>query len=578
MNKAYVCMSVASCVVVLSHAVLQQHQFYPAMEYLSTSKLAVAVMGNMGFVLSLLVYHLVTRVFLGRLREYEVERVQDRVGQAIIETLLAMTIFRQNVESFSLVSQFVLLAFVKILHWLGQDRVDFIETTPHVPVLQHVRLMSMLVFLLVVDVVLLHVSLVNTLTHGVSVHLLFAFEYSMQSSLAMAALLKYVFSLVDQGVWHGSWRGRSVAVFYVDLTKDLVHLITYTAFFMVVFSTYGIPIHLIRDIYWTFRNFQMRVRDFLRYRQISANMENRFPDASEEDLVRADHTCIVCREDMRSGKRLPCHHVFHMECLKSWLERQQNCPICRSVITASNTSASDVAGEEQRHDGDEGAPQNGNARDDGAGEVAATNDTDDSSTSDTDSNINDADTGNISNDREAFLRRLEQQQQREVEGAFAQNREEVGRNSSSSSSSSSSSLKIEDEAVATTSATVDATEDANTNTSTHHEAPERVVPSSEATPPPPVQQQQQHNRFACRDNASPLPSTAGVLAVEDPDLPEKLRREAQDMGLHPTEEQHARAIAVARAAAQATTIAYTSLSAYAGSITIPQPPATTTDE
>jgi len=567
MNKAYVCVSVASCVVVLSHAVLQQHQFYPAMEYLSTSKLAVAVMGNMGFVLSLLVYHLVTRVFLGRLREYEVERVQDRVGQAIIETLLAMTIFRQNVESFSLVSQFVLLAFVKILHWLGQDRVDFIETTPHVPVLQHVRLMSMLLFLLVVDVALLHVSLVSTLTHGVSVHLLFAFEYSMQTSLAMAALLKYIFSLVDQGVWHGSWRGRSVAVFYVDLTKDLVHLITYTAFFMVVFSTYGIPIHLIRDIYWTFRNFQMRVRDFLRYRQISANMENRFPDASEEDLVRADHTCIVCREDMRSGKRLPCNHVFHMECLKSWLERQQNCPICRSAITASNTpAAAPAAHEEQPREDNAGAPQDGGD----AGEVPATNDNGGSSTSDTDSGMNTADTRNISNDREAFLRRLEQQQ-REVEGADVQDGEEES--NTSSSSSSSSSLAAENEIDATTTTAVDATEGVNTSTRSDPVAPERMVPSAAATPTSPVQQHQ--HRFVGGENASLLPSTSGVLAVEDPDLPEKLRREAEDMGLHPTEEQHARAIAIARAAAQATTIAYTSLSTYAASTSIPRQ---TTDE
>ena len=50
-----------------------------------------------------------------------------------------------------------------------------------------------------------------------------------------------------------------------------------------------------RDLYWTFRNFRNRVADFLRYRRVTANMDERFPDATPEELQRADHTCIVCR-------------------------------------------------------------------------------------------------------------------------------------------------------------------------------------------------------------------------------------------------------------------------------------------
>ncbi len=40
------------------------------------------------------------QVFLGSLREAEVERINDRISQAIMETCLAMTIFREefNVE------------------------------------------------------------------------------------------------------------------------------------------------------------------------------------------------------------------------------------------------------------------------------------------------------------------------------------------------------------------------------------------------------------------------------------------------------------------------------------------------
>ena len=50
----------------------------------------------------------------------------------------------------------------------------------------------------------------------------------------------------------------------------------------------------------------------------------RFPDATDDELQRADNTCIVCREDMAAGgrnKKLPCNHVFHLHCLRYALVR-----------------------------------------------------------------------------------------------------------------------------------------------------------------------------------------------------------------------------------------------------------------
>jgi E3 ubiquitin-protein ligase synoviolin len=44
---------------------------------------------------------------------------------------------------------FVILSFVKIFHWLVQDRVDFIETTPNVTRLQHARIVTFTLVLLV---------------------------------------------------------------------------------------------------------------------------------------------------------------------------------------------------------------------------------------------------------------------------------------------------------------------------------------------------------------------------------------------------------------------------------------------
>ena len=31
-------------------------------------------------------------------------------------------------------------------------------------------------------------------------------------------------------------------------------------------------------------------------------------------------------------KKLPCNHIFHTSCLRSWFQRQQTCPTCRMDV------------------------------------------------------------------------------------------------------------------------------------------------------------------------------------------------------------------------------------------------------
>lgn len=99
-----------------------------------------------------------------------------------------------------------------------------------------------------------------------------------------------------------------------------------------------------RDLFMTTRSFVKRLTALLKYKQALRDM-NRYPDATSEELGRED-TCIICREEMRPWdpnagqlerhrpKKLPCGHILHFGCLKSWLERQQVCPTCRSSVVA----------------------------------------------------------------------------------------------------------------------------------------------------------------------------------------------------------------------------------------------------
>lgn len=329
--RPYAGISLFATLAVIYHAFHSRGQFYPAMVYLSTSKISLVILLNMGLVIMCSLWQLAKRVFLGSLREAEVERLNEQSWREVMEILFAITIFRQDF-SVSFLAMVTTLLLIKALHWLAQKRVEFIETTPSVPLLSHIRIVSFMGFLLLLDSLFLYSSLKYLIqTQQASVSIFFSFEYMILATTTVAMFVKYIFYVSDM-LMEGQWEKKAVCTFYLELIRDLLHLSMYLCFFMVIFVNYGVPLHLIRELYETFRNFKIRIADYIRYRKITSNMNDRFPDATPEELNASDATCIICREEMTTAKKLRCGHLFHVHCLRSWLERQNTCPTCRALV------------------------------------------------------------------------------------------------------------------------------------------------------------------------------------------------------------------------------------------------------
>lgn len=46
-------------------------------------------------------------------------------------------------------------------------------------------------------------------------------------------------------------------------------------------------------------------------------------------------TLIYIFSKLLAAKKLPCNHIFHTSCLRSWFQRHQTCPTCRLDILRS---------------------------------------------------------------------------------------------------------------------------------------------------------------------------------------------------------------------------------------------------
>uniref|UniRef100_A0ACD6A9N5 Uncharacterized protein n=1 Tax=Avena sativa TaxID=4498 RepID=A0ACD6A9N5_AVESA len=57
--------------------------------------------------------------------------------------------------------------------------------------------------------------------------------------------------------------------------------------------------------------------------------------------------CAVCLAEIRPRevvKQLPaCTHLFHDRCIDEWLRSHRTCPVCRSLVDASDVPAVDVS-------------------------------------------------------------------------------------------------------------------------------------------------------------------------------------------------------------------------------------------
>lgn len=130
---------------------------------------------------------------------------------------------------------------------------------------------------------------------------------------------------------------------YGDLLLGFVRVILYLTFMSLMIKIHTFPLFAIRPMYLSLRSFKKSLNDVIMSRRAIRNLNVMYPDVTQEQLRNySDTICIICREEMSSPdgtndnsqqiKKLPCDHIFHKSCLRSWFQRQQTCPTCRTSI------------------------------------------------------------------------------------------------------------------------------------------------------------------------------------------------------------------------------------------------------
>jgi len=252
----------------------------------------------------------------------------DNSKTAVIETVLALTIFPEQLNGLS-VGLFTSLLFVKIFHWLAAFRVEKVAQNEGQTRMTHVRLIFLLLSLLAVDGCFVRALVHRFVPKNPSVLVLFVFEYAILLVLSITTTILYCLHCI--GNWfEGKWLNKSMWVFYLETISALLKFCFYLVFFITICTFYTLPFHLLRDVLFTFHTLRERWKKFREFRIVTREL-HKFPDATAEE-IQSNNLCVVCWDEMTSAKKLPCGHIFHMHCLRSWLQESVSCPYCRAPL------------------------------------------------------------------------------------------------------------------------------------------------------------------------------------------------------------------------------------------------------
>lgn len=344
--SSYFVLSSLVVIGIITHAYVAHEQWYPAVVYLSTDKMCLAFMYNFAFALFLLFGKVLLRLFIGTLRDVEVEQLVDSGRGFLADTILflvfyAPTIDNREVTTVYLIQYICCVIFMKVFHLTTQIRVSHMFEVGVPRLIVNLKLVALMCLLLFCDFMALQ-YFYSVASRSSTFFTWILFEALTMSTVVLVSLCKYSVHMVDLRLENG-WPGKSVCLFYIDLVHDVVSMTLFLVFMLTFFvqNPSRLPIYMMADVIQVARKLAQRLRSFRRYRRISNNMEMRFADATDEE-IQQNEQCVICRDSLFDGskaKKLVCGHIFHIDCLRSWFVMQQVCPTCRAEIPADGPPA-----------------------------------------------------------------------------------------------------------------------------------------------------------------------------------------------------------------------------------------------
>ena len=140
------------------------------------------------------------------------------------------------------------ILFLKGFHFLAKTRVQYLEQAMPQSSTTHGRLQALNIVLLIIDIIISIYCIQTTLnTPGRSITILFGFESGLLIIACLNTIVKYYLYLTDTLLENGL-PSKGLYIMVLELICDALKVTTYISFFILVFTSYGLPLHILRYV------------------------------------------------------------------------------------------------------------------------------------------------------------------------------------------------------------------------------------------------------------------------------------------------------------------------------------------
>ncbi|CAK9135158.1 unnamed protein product [Ilex paraguariensis] len=294
-------------------------------------------------------------------------------------------VVRPTVDQVALWSTWLtVLCSLKMFQALARDRLERLNASPSATPWTYFRVYSVLLLVLSVDLLWIRLCLTIYRAISSSMVLLLFFEPLSIAFETLQAIVVHGFQMLDMWLHHSAgnssnfrlsklfdisstgslceWKG--IIIRNLGFSLDMMTLLMALAHYVHIWWLHGMALNLadavlLLNIRALLSAIMKRVKGFIKLRIALGTLHGALPDATSEELQAYEDECAICREPMAKAKRLSCNHLFHLACLRSWLDQglseNYSCPTCRKPLfmgrprptDEANPSAADVSSDEE---------------------------------------------------------------------------------------------------------------------------------------------------------------------------------------------------------------------------------------
>ncbi|ORZ09818.1 hypothetical protein BCR42DRAFT_334280 [Absidia repens] len=205
-----------------------------------------------------------------------------------------------------------ILGFLRIFSLLSRDRFDNLATVAYTPPNAYYKITGLLCAIFVTNIFWYFGSMVlfpSSLTF-------LTLEFLPVALDTVQVIIKYLAHLMEQSRENG-FENKWLINYYTEISADVLILGCTLLQYLQLMWMHGISFGLVDIVLFlnvrsVLKNLHSKILIHRERWRAMSYVRSQYVDATDQELDDYDDDCAICRDELKTAKKLSCGHLFHL--------------------------------------------------------------------------------------------------------------------------------------------------------------------------------------------------------------------------------------------------------------------------